>query len=184
MSNIKNTNYSLLSQNEIDALVSFLMEQKSNLEASVMNQSSIDRLIQMLRQDGNHIQRILFDPMAHIDESFLRDMGFCEGGQSCKITVQVDEEKQQLLLFLHNEENGKSLQITPGMITPGDGDSWGRCISPVIFVRLVMVLSVQCSRETYDMVCSQYAKCIFGDESYKIPVVYLPDNESLLQVLQ
>ena len=46
------TNFSLLSQEEIDTLIEFLTESTSVLESEVLSQESIDKLISMLRFYG------------------------------------------------------------------------------------------------------------------------------------
>ena len=53
------TNFSLLSQEEIDTLIEFLTESTSVLESEVLSQESIDKLISMMRfyvkkPSGNH----------------------------------------------------------------------------------------------------------------------------------
>ena len=50
-------NMALLSQNEIDALVKFLLE-KQNIKSGVLDQGSIDRLVNVL-QDKTFIQKSL-----------------------------------------------------------------------------------------------------------------------------
>ncbi len=185
MDKTKHDNYSLLNQEEIDALVGFLMEKKDSLDSSVMNQKSIDRLIYLLQSDSNHIQRTLFDPLAHVNQRLLEDIHFRKNrSQECTLLASVDEEKQQLLVWIHNEETGEDMEVTPETLTEGDGKYWGSCMSPTLFVRLVQALAVKCSRAVYDTVCSQYAKCMFGDADYQIPSIYLPDNESILEVLK
>ena len=46
------TNFSLLSQEEIDTLIEFLTESTSALESEVLSQESIDKLISMMRLYG------------------------------------------------------------------------------------------------------------------------------------
>lgn len=51
MASTNNANFSLLSQNEIDVLVKFLLEKKETLGTDVMNQKSIDKLIMLIQTD-------------------------------------------------------------------------------------------------------------------------------------
>lgn len=181
---VKNINYSLLSQEEIDILVKFLMDKKSSLDSSVMNQKSIDRLIQMLLDDSDHIQRVVFDPMAHVDATLLDSLNFRKDcGQECELCVDIDSQSRQLVLTLHNAATGKDMQITPDTIAENDGANWGYSISPSLFIRLAGALCVKCSRETYESVCLIFARNVLGDEKARIPSFYLSDNESLLEVL-
>lgn len=58
MASTNNANFSLLSQNEIDVLVKFLLEKKETLGTDVMNQKSIDKLIMLFRRIMKNYQLI------------------------------------------------------------------------------------------------------------------------------
>lgn len=49
---MSDTNFSLLSQDEIDTLVEFLTEKSTDIESDVLSQESIDKLISMMRVYG------------------------------------------------------------------------------------------------------------------------------------
>ncbi len=180
----QNSNYSLLSQEEIDTLVRFLLDTKEAVNSSVLSQNSIDKLIELLRFDNTLREQDAFDPLSKLNSSILTSLGFQkEMLLKNELCCHVAEDGF-IRLTAFNEETQKEVEITPRTLNQGDEDAWGTNISPIVFVRLSEVLEMHFSKETYQTVCQRFAKVTYGDADHKIPALYLPDNRYLLACLK
>ena len=184
MSNIQKPSFSLLNQNEVDALVEFLNDNRDSVDSDVMNQNSIDKLINLITNDSDHIILDLFDPFANIDSNLLSVMGFKhEIDDVCEICCETDDATGFIKLKAINTNADSELAITPKLINANDTEEWGYCISPNFFNRIAKIFSLKYSKETYDTICNLYAKYTYGSENHKIPEIYLPSNSALLECL-
>lgn len=184
MSNTQNSSFSLLNQKEIDSLIGFLSEQKNSLDSDVLSQKSIDKLIKLISSDSDKIITDVFDPFAHVDNSVLATLGFREDvSQLCELKFSVNETTDYIILTAYNTVTNKELVITPNLINANDTTDWGCSISPVFFNRIAKVFSFKYTQQTHDAVCNCFAKHTYGDANHKIPEIYLPVNEKLLECL-
>ena len=71
MNETQKPNFSLLNQQEIDALVGFLNDNRSTIDSDVMNQDSVDKLIRLITGDSEHIITSFFDPFSAKMEDIL-----------------------------------------------------------------------------------------------------------------
>lgn len=182
MSDTQNKNFSLLTQVEIDTLIDFLTEQKEGgVESSVLNQKSIDKLIELLRLNEIRRKRDALKSTGEVAGALSDLIIIRQGEDVCELKVLVEEDCVKLVVS--NAGNGQQMEITPELLNTGDGDSWGRCISPIIVSKLARVLGVKYTTQTYEAVCSRYAQCLFGDASHKLPYIYLPDNAETIENL-
>lgn len=183
MNEAQNLNLSLLSQYEVDTLVNFLMEKKDTVNSSVLSQRSVDKLIELLRYDKNRRRQEMISALPELEGSLAEAVTVRESAeQVCEIRCEMDDTDGFLKMTVHNQDNGKEMSLTPGIINEEDME-WGRCVSPANFCRLAIALNVKYTAETYEFVCKQFAKCIFGDAEYKIPFLYLPSNAFMIQCL-
>lgn len=183
MNETQNLNLSLLSQYEVDTLVSFLMEKKDTVNSSVLSQQSVDKLIELLRYDKNRRKQEVISALPDLEGSLAEVIAVRENAeQICEICCEVGETDGFLNMIVHNKENGQEMPITPALINEDD-TVWGRCISPATFCKLATALDVKYTAETYEMICKQFAKCVFGDAEHKIPFLYLPSNGLMIQGL-
>lgn len=184
MSDTQNSSFSLLNQKEIDSLIGFLSEQKDSLNSDVLSQKSIDKLIKLISSDSDRIITDVFDPFAHVDNSVLATLGFRDDvSQLCELRFSVDESNDYIILTAYNTVTDKELIITPNLINANDTKDWGCSISPVFFNRIAKVFSFKYTQQTHDAVCNCFAKHTYGDAGHKIPEIYLPVNEKLLECL-
>lgn len=183
-----NENMTLLSQEEIDTLVKFLMEKKQEVHNEVLNQGSIDRLIHLICTTHINGVRTGVTVGANAEQNRIKTAMEIRDNESqvCELTVNV-LENGFLDILIVNRDTGAVYKVTPigaSEITISDDDSqWGLCISPFTFVDISDAYGAKFSEETYNKVCSLYAKVKFNDENYRIPDFFLPDEGSIAQVL-
>lgn len=184
MSKTNQTNFSLLDQQEIDALVKFLTEKKSDFLSDVMSQNHIDKLISLIQTDKERIILDLSEPLGSLDERLLKKLHLRNNlDEICELTCKLDEESGFIKLYVTNLATNETSELTPKTLDSNDTDEWGRAISPFLFNNIAITLSLKYTRETHDQICSIYAQRNFGDAEHKIPEFYLPDNASLLECL-
>lgn len=184
MSDTQNKNFSLLTQAEVDTLIDFLTEQRDGaVESSVLNQTSIDRLIELLRLNEIRRKRDALKSVSEVAGALAGLISVRQGEELCELTVSVDEAEDCVKLIVVNREDGRQMEIMPELLNEGDGDSWGRCVPPIIVSKLARVLGVKYTTQTYEAVCERYAQCLFGDASHKLPYTYLPDNAETIENL-
>ena len=184
MSKTNQTNFSLLDQQEIDALVKFLTEKKSDFLSDVMSQNHIDKLISLIQTDKERIILDLSEPLGSLDERLLKKLHLRNNlDEICELTCKLDEESGFIKLYVTNLATNATSELTPKTLDSNDTEEWGRAISPFLFNNIAITLSLKYTRETYDQICGIYAQRNFGDTEHKIPEFYLPDNASLLECL-
>lgn len=184
MSKTNQTNFSLLDQQEIDALVKFLTEKKSDFLSDVMSQNHIDKLISLIQTDKERIILDLSEPLGSLDERLLKKLHLRNNlDEICELTCKLDEESGFIKLYVTNLATNETSELTPKTLDSNDTEEWGRAISPFLFNNIAITLSLKYTRETHDQICSIYAQRNFGDAEHKIPEFYLPDNASLLECL-
>lgn len=182
MSTNQNQNFSLLTQNEIDTLVSFLLDKKNAVNSDVMNQQSIDKLIFLITHDRRQLMSML-DPLSCIDMEYLIKKNFRQNEQeTCELRVSISENGY-LQLTAYNLNTDQTMEITPAIMSDNDSETWGKCLSPVTFNRLAKNLGLKYTPETYEQVCNHFAKINYDDETHAIPVLHLPTNDLLLETL-
>lgn len=184
MNSNQNQSYSLLSQEEIDVLVTFLTAKKSSVNSDVLSQQSIDKLIYLITNDRQRIMRDLFDPLASIDPELLIKLNFRKNNEEhCELRYDMDENTGFIKLTAFNPETGAALELTPNTLAENDTKDWGTCISPSLFNRLARALSLKYTTETHEKVCANFAKVIYGDPEHPISEIHLPVNNNLLEAL-
>ncbi len=181
-------NMTLLSQTEIDTLVQFLMEKKQDVHNEVLNQDSIDRLIHLIRT--THVNGVRNGSTVGVNAAQNRIKTALQirdnEKQICELTIHVMENGFLEVLIL-NRDTGMTYKVTPvgasGITISDDDSQWGRCISPYTFVDISDAYGARFSEDTYNKICSIYAKVKFHDESYKIPDFFLPEEGAVAQAL-
>lgn len=178
----QNQNFSLLTQDEIDTLVSFLIDKKNAVNSDVMNQQSIDKLIFLITHDRRQLMSML-DPLSCIDTEYLFKKNFRQNDQEiCELRVSI-VENDYLKLTAHNLTTNQDLEITPAIMSDNDAETWGRCLPPVTFNRLAKNLGLKYTAETYKLICNQFARINYDDEDHAIPVLHLPTNDLVMETL-
>ena len=178
-------NKALLTQEEIDALVSFLKSKdKINLGDDVLDQSSIDCLVEMLTE-------------VKVSEGTAVRGGRFYGNSVLAVERDIAVQKEQCVLlyekdadgYVHivceNRMTGKRYEITPeclnqSCLVESAGENWGFAVMPVLFDLAALQLQVKYTTEAFARVCGDYAKLLYGDEKAQLPNVYLPTAARVL----
>ena len=184
MSKDKNTSFSLLNQQEIDTLVRFLTETKNTVDSDVMNQNSIDKLIHLIETDKD---RLILNPLLSISYSKLdisdKSQFRTDNSEVCELKCTIDEATGFMKLSIYNISQDASYVLGTDMFDENDTADWGRFMAPTLFCQLAFALSLKFSQETYDFICSVFAKHNYGSEEHKISEIFLPENNMLLSTL-
>ncbi|MEE3392163.1 MAG: hypothetical protein VZR00_01750 [Lachnospiraceae bacterium] len=179
-----NVSFSLLSQQEIDALVSFLDNKKEEVGSTVMTQDSIDKLIGLIKSSGAMPTKEFDNTTRKIVDNILVDSSIREDADDiCELTITVNETTNFIELHIIDKNTGKNSIITPDMLFNDGADDWGACIPPVSIAVLASKLDVTMSRDTYDQICNIYAERNFGNKDANIPSFMLPSGKQLADVL-
>ena len=176
-------NKALLSQDEIDALVSFL-KKKEKVGNDVLDQTSIDRLVEILNE-------------AKANEEAAAGAGRLYGNSVLAVEKDIAVQREQCVLLYEKDtmnyahivcENvvtGMRYEITPeclnqSCLVESRGESWGYAIMPVMFDLAAMQLQVKYSADVFSKVCKDYAELMFGSAKIVLPNVYLPTAARIL----
>lgn len=176
-------NKALLSQDEIDALVSFL-KKKEKVGNDVLDQTSIDRLVEILNE-------------AKANEAAAAGAGRLYGNSVLSVEQDIAVQREQCTLlyekdaknYVHviceNVVTGMRYEITPeclsqSCLVDSTGESWGFAIMPVLFDLAAMQLQVKYSADVFSKVCADYAELLFGNAKTDLPNVYLPTAARIL----
>ena len=185
-------NMALLSQNEIDALVKFLLEKQNIKSGVVLDQGSIDRLVNVL-QDKTFIQKMggPEEPMQNTTTKTVAQLLLLEGEQDF-VVQQTNYE----LIFECNADgmvqvvcqsrlSTKRHVITPACLEQSryveEESTWGKTISPIVFDTISGMLHIRYSKETFLRVCDRFAEVVYGNKNAEIPSFYMPNASSLMQ---
>lgn len=181
MSDSKNLNYSLLSQKEIDTLIGFLMETKSDMESSVLSQESIDKLIRLIRYDTRHRNQEVFSAMMALEGKLLNKITIRKSSDEvCELLYEKASPDSFIKLSVVNRSTGESMEITPEIVEEEKDPDWGLCIAPITFCQLAQALGVKYTAQTFEIVCGHFAERMYGASEYKIPSIYMPASEDMI----
>jgi len=173
----------LLSQSEIDTLISFLTSgnQDNKVESEVLSQDSIDKLISLIKTNGNDKPRFAFDLSSFDFNASKRAALFSKEDDTYADDIEYnlifEVQDGMAKVFGKNSKTGKLVAIRPGDITrteDSNDEEWGSCIVPSLFVAIAASLGVTYTNEVLEEVCKNFAKVMFGNENAKLPAIYLP----------
>lgn len=175
-------NRTLLSQEEIDALVSFL-KRKEKIGNDVLDQTSIDRLVEILKEaksGGDELNQNRFYGNAVL--SVENDIAVQR--EQCTLLYEKDE-KNFVHIVCENVVTGARYEIIPeclsrSCLVESTGETWGYAVMPVLFDLAAMQLQVKYSADVFSKVCSDYAGLVFGKPNMELPNVYLPTAARML----
>lgn len=180
-------NMTLLTQEEIDTLVTFLEEKRGRMSDEVLSQESIDKLIRFVQGSGlpvSNFDRFLSDIN---NEKYLREMGLREGDQVCELLLE-QEADGFIKLVINNTVTGKSAYISPDGFAKQDlsvmEGKWGLSIMPAFFDQIAQVYGLKYSKETFERVCRLFAEKNFGDKDAEISAAFLPDDGMVNRVME
>ncbi len=182
--------FSLLNQEEIDTLIEFLSNKQHNLQSDVLSQTSIDKLIQLIRNNDIHKMRLDALDSIKIRPAYdiLSELHLRENpAQICELLFSMDESNGQVSLIAVNQDTNTQMPITPAtldrMEVINGSTTWGFSIVPILFDKIARIFSLKYSRKTYEDICALYALKNFGSEEVKLPSMYYPTSNDLLESL-
>ena len=183
-------NMALLSQSEIDTLISFLSNEKdkSGVGSEVLSQESIDKLISIIKTGNQEHKFQMHLPVSMSDDEKViaffssSDKTYSE---SAAYELLFGVEKGSGCLNGKNKESGALVAIRPCDVTEGSKDEadWGKCIMPSLFDLVAGFLHLKYTQDTMDAVCENFAKVMYGKKDAKIPKVYLPSEGTAFNTL-
>lgn len=184
MENALNQDFSLLSQSEIDTLIEFISDKRGAVDSSVLNQASIDKLLEMLRFNDGRAKNEEILTIGEVSGALAELVTVRQGEDVCVLECSVDPDNDFVRLEVVNDRTKERMTITPEMFNQGDGELWGHCIAPLVLHRMARALNVKYTSETYETMCRRYARYIYGDESRKLPFLFMPGNrENIANIL-
>lgn len=171
-------NMALLSQNEIDTLISFLNQQKgiNNFDGEILSQESINKLIQIIKASQllKKKQPLHLGVSEQEGNEILSNIGISDA-DSYSLNFSFNEEKGVVISAI-NEKNGDEFIISPSDLTKTSETSypWGACMAPTTFDYIAKMLDLSYSDETFLKVKKHFSKMMYGNENVEIPYFYLP----------
>lgn len=184
------SSFSLLTQNEIDTLIGFLMETQKNLDSEVLSQDSVDKLIHLIRNnDINKVRLDYLDALSIRPETdILKDMNIRQDvSEVCELRFSIDKDSEYVQLFAYNTCTQQETPITPSSLDRTEflngASTWGYSITPILFDKIARIFTLKYSRKTYEEICALHAVKNFGDANHKLPAMYYPTSHQLLDRL-
>ena len=170
----------LLSQNEIDALIFFLERHEDTQIGKVLDQNSIDKLVEIVRSYNSRgivLQKnALLGMNGDNTAKVLTQNGVALEPANCELIVEIGEDQNVRIFCFETKQNGR-YPLFPEAISTGSyvskGSSWGKVVSPATLNKLSKLFDLKCSQETKEMVGKLFAKVVYGDENFDIPSYYV-----------
>ena len=178
-------NLSLLTQNEVDTLVNFLVDKKNNMNSNVLNQESIDKLIGLIRKNElNKLNLNAEESSTDLASSNLSKLNIQDNpNQLCELRFQINDQSGYLEFYATNTVTGKEQIITPTIYDKAtvikDNTEWGYAVAPFVLDRISVLFNLKYSRKTYDDLCKLYALKNYGMEDKVLYNIFIPESEQL-----
>ena len=179
-------NRTLLSQDEIDALVSFLQNQQGgSTEAvsigDVLDQSSIDKLVDIIRFNNNHGIYLNADTTAQALSAGNVDITASDGTvvnkEKCELVCRISGAGMAEL-FCRDKDSDELYPIAPESLSQRkyvkEGKAWGRAVSPRHFNKVANLFRLNYSQDTYKAVTDRFAEVMYGGGSQDVARIYFP----------
>lgn len=174
---MSDTNFSLLSQEEIDTLIEFLTEKTGGFGTEVLSQDSIDKLIAMMKGYGKNIVA------NHKSLESVRAVSSVLGSDGTW-TMNFQENSTTGYMEIFAINGAQKEKITPRGYScgcfVGDDSTWGYAISPVQFAEIAKVYGLKFSKSVYSDVCQRFAEKNFGDKMYDIDDFFMASGKDIL----
>ena len=180
-------NMALLSQSEIDTLISFLSNEKdkSGVGSEVLSQDSIDKLISIIKTGNATSEQFKIHLPVSTSENEKVVAFFKNADKTYSDTAAYEllfeKKRGKISVNGKNTQSGALVPIRPCDVAdgaPASEDNWGACIMPALFDLIASHFHIKYTKDTMDAVCAVFAKVMFGKEDASIPAVYLPAKET------
>ena len=170
----------LLSQNEIDALIVFLKGHEGTQIGRVLDQGSIDKLVEIVQSYNNKGIILNKDSQVNMEESVKAKIIDRTGKNldvlTCEIGLDLDEE-QNVLLFCSGNAGNEKYPFFPETLCEKkfltEGSSWGKAVAPKTLIELSELFDIKCSPDALEKASKLFAKAVYGDETKVLPEYYL-----------
>ncbi|MBO7336848.1 MAG: hypothetical protein J6U42_07935 [Lachnospiraceae bacterium] len=177
-------NRTLLSQSEIDALVSFLQQSEQTDQVAigdVLDQSSIDKLVDIIRFNNNHGVFLNGDTTAAIlsagDVDITAPDGTVVDRSACELEYKISDTGMAEIYCL-DTSSFTAYKISPDSLKQrkyvAEGTSWGRAVSPRHFNKVANLFRLEYSQETFNFVIRHFAEVMYGDPNADVSKIYFP----------
>lgn len=171
----------LLSQNEIDTLISFLQNHDETPIGSVLDQGSIDKLVEIIK--FNNTKGIYFNKETSLDISSSEPKAILKAENGEELNPEkchLDFEKAEngfIKIFCFEEDSSKRIFLSPSCLNKKDfvvdQAEWGLAVSPRTLIELSKLFNVNCASEILQKAEKDFAKLVYGDENAKIADYYM-----------
>ena len=177
-------NRTLLSQSEIDALVSFLQQGSDTPEpvaiGDVLDQSSIDKLVDIIRFNNSHGVMLNNDTTAAILSAGNVDIIAPDGStvdrSACELEFRLADSGMAQIYC--KAKDGAEYPISPDSLRQrkyvAEGSEWGFAISPRHFNKIANLFRVNYSQDTFNEVVARFAEITYGSRDAEVSKIYFP----------
>ena len=176
---MEDKNFSLLSQEEIDTLVAFLTD-KHHVESAVLSQESIDKLVHLVK---NYACKSAGTQGAMYNVRSASSVLLPEKNWSLEFEIRQDNG----FMSVYATDGAVKEYITPRGFSCAcfaDDDSvWGYAVCPAQFVEIAKSYDLKFTKQVYEQVSENFAKCNFGDSKYEVNEFYMATTKDLLSCL-
>ncbi|MBR4341479.1 MAG: hypothetical protein IKP88_02005 [Lachnospiraceae bacterium] len=174
-------NKTLLTQTEIDTLITFLENHDDTPIGAVLDQSSIDKLIEIIKYNNN--KGIFFSKETSIDltsqENALQlknSSGNILDPEACSIIYEKGEDGFAKIFCLDSTTN-TLIKLTPSCLIQKDfiedDSKWGFAVPPRTLLKLSRLFNIKCSADTLLNAERDFAEIMYGDRNAKIADFYM-----------
>lgn len=176
-------NNTLLSQQEIDALVAFLQTKSDTNIGQVLDQSSIDKLIELVKYNNEKGVFFTKGSSANLGNAEIIDPESDIAMEKDDCTLECETSSNGFLeVYCYNKKTDKKYHLSPACLDKGcyvheDDSEWGYAISPKTFNKLANLFGISYTTDTYYFVCSTFAKVMYGRSDAHIAIIYCPPED-------
>lgn len=170
-------NKTLLTQQEIDTLVSFLQQNTDVLIGSVLDQESIDKLIKLVQynnKNGIFFTKDLTENVSISGErAFISDeAGNAINTSECKLVCEL-ADNGYFRIYCDDAASGKRYKLTPSCLEEKryfeDDSEWGFAVPSRTLAQISQLYNIPCTKDSLDFAEKTFAKVMFGDENAQVP---------------
>ena len=184
-------NMALLSQEEIDTLIEFILENSGKGEVGeVLDQKSIDKLIMLLKAGPKNKLRFDAETPYVVGKAFLVLDGNADAAEqrkNCTLECRINPNNGYAQVVCINKALNKEYILTPTCLESlqyvKDDAEWGYAVPPLTFDKIASLLDVKYTKAAFDYVCELYAKKMYGDGKHEVSSIYMPSANALIQHL-
>ena len=178
-------NRTLLSQSEIDALVSFLQQGNDTPEpvaiGDVLDQSSIDKLVDIIRFNNSHGVMLNNDTTAAILSAGNVEITAPDGSTvdrtACELHFRIGGSGMAEI-FCKSTKDGAEYPISPDSLRQrkyvAEGSKWGFAVSPRHFNKIANLFRINYSQDTFNEVVARFAEITYGSRDAEVSKIYFP----------